>query len=178
MVRRVKDFLGVLILFGSVALLSAWLAQQAGQELSGRSVVLDGDSLRLADQEIRLLGIDAPEFSQQCVRLSDGEQIACGRQSRNHLRALIDARDVICDGWEQDKFDRLLAVCSVEGVELNRTMVADGWAVSFGAYEGEEAIASANGKGLWSSEFQRPSEWRRDSKEAHSTGGLGWIFKW
>ena len=128
--------------------------------VAGRALVGDGDSLQIDDTRIRLEGIDAPEFQQICTL--SGRQSDCGRQAARHLRRLIGQRQVECAGWRVDRFERLLAVCHAGDIDLNARMVFDGWAVSFGAYEGEEAQARRAGRGLWAGSFDRPRDWRRD----------------
>ncbi len=46
-------------------------------DIVGPAQVIDGDSIRVAGIEIRLYGIDAPEFRQICMRA--GHPWACGR---------------------------------------------------------------------------------------------------
>jgi len=167
---RFRDILTAFLLLGGVALLAAWLASRAEVSPSGTARVIDGDSLVVKGREIRLQGIDAPEFGQSCR--SDGGEIACGRQALRHLRRLIDGGTVTCKGWQEDQYQRLLAICFARGLELNREMVADGWAVSYGAYEDEERDAKKNRRGLWTSEFERPVDWRRSRGEGIT------LFEW
>ena len=47
-------------------------------------------------------------------------------------------------------------------VELNRWLVEEGWAVSFGGYQGAERTARTARKGVWAGEFLRPADWRAD----------------
>jgi endonuclease YncB( thermonuclease family) len=126
--------------------------------VAGRAEVIDGDSLRVAGQELRLEGIDAPEYHQTCRRAGVPEP--CGRQAREALVALV-ARGVptcLVDG--HDRFGRGLARCTIDGRDVNREMVEQGHAGAFGDYEGPEARAKAARRGIWATEFQRPADWR------------------
>lgn len=143
-----------------VAFAAAWFARFSETSREGRAFVVDGDSLQIGEERIRLDGIDAPELRQACRR-SSGE-FDCGRQSRNHLRDLINGRRVNCIGWEYDRYDRLLAECRVGETDLNRRMVADGWATAYGGYEAEEAEARRQGDGMWAGDFDTPRQWRVD----------------
>ena len=109
-----------------------------------------------------LFGIDAPELSQSCDR--DGEIWACGQASADELRAMIGNFELTCDGTEVDVYARLLAVCAVSGINLNRTMVAEGWATAFRRYSADyvadETRARASKLGLWSSSFASPEDYR------------------
>lgn len=122
--------------------------------------MVDGDSFFLGSDEVRLVGIDAPEGRQTCTRGST--TWPCGEDARRKLAQLIGGRPITCKANERDQHHRMLAICSVDGRELNREMVAAGMAVAYGNYEREEAAARAAKSGLWSGEFERPRQWRRD----------------
>jgi endonuclease YncB( thermonuclease family) len=147
--------IGILLAAGGA--LYVWRAPQE-RELTGVAEAIDGDSLRLAGEEIRLEGIDAPELQQTC-RLGDRAD-PCGRTARAALRRLLAGGLVTCVSKERDRYGRLLARCRVRGVDVNAALVREGQAVAFGAYEREEADAKARYAGIWSSEFERPRDWR------------------
>lgn len=135
---------------------------QSAKDLSGVADVRDGDSLEIGGSRIRLEGIDAPELAQTCRR--NGRVWACGEAARNHLADLISGQRVHCTSHQRDRYQRWLADCHAGGRHLNRQMVDDGMAVSFGRrYGAAEAGARQAGRGLWSSEFQRPQRWRRQN---------------
>jgi endonuclease YncB( thermonuclease family) len=156
--RRTSVFLSsLLILAVSAGLL--WILRGVPQkELTGAAEVIDGDSLRIAGVEMRLKGIDAPEYMQTCT--VSGRESACGREARNALRKLVQRGLVTCIGDERDRYHRLLVICRVRGAEINAVMVREGHAVAFGQYEAEEAQAKAAFAGLWAGEFERPRAWR------------------
>ena len=131
---------------------------KAERDLTAVAVAVDGDSLRLDGQEIRLKGIDAPELHQNCT--ISGRAVACGRESHAALRRLVTGDLTTCVGSERDRYGRLLAHCRVRGVDLGAALVRDGRAVAFGAYEREEAEAKARYAGIWAGEFERPRDWR------------------
>ncbi len=156
--RRLFDIALTAAIFAVVAVLVARLEDSATVERQGLASVGDGDSLTLAGRRIRLVGIDAPELQQSCRR--DGADYACGRAARETLRALVGQHAVVCRGHEEDRFGRLLAVCHVGEIELNRAMVEKGWAVSYGRYGQAERQARAEARGLWAGQFERPRDWR------------------
>lgn len=121
-------------------------------------IVADGDTLTLGAERIRLRGIDAPEFTQTCRR-GDADY-GCGREAKAELIRLIGGRKVACEGWERDKYNRLLAACRAGDADLNKAMVENGWAIAYGGYGAEEAAARAAKRGLWAGTFDRPSAWR------------------
>lgn len=126
--------------------------------LGGQAIVNDGDSLTLGAERIRLRGIDAPEFNQTCTR--GGQTYPCGREAKNALQQLLGSGKLACEGWERDKFDRLLAVCRAGEIDLNRRQVETGWAISYGDYFDAEKQARAARRGVWAGEFERPRDWR------------------
>lgn len=156
---------------------SAWLAKQNEITLQGAYKIIDGDSLFVRGQEIRLLGIDAPEYRQTCT-LQNGNSYPCGKQSRHHLAKLAKIAKLNCTGWEEDKYQRLLAQCRAGDVDINARMVKDGWAVSYGDYEGEETQARKRRSGVWQGGFDSPKTWRENARDAHSRNWLSKLSIW
>ena len=127
----------------------------------GAARLVDGDSLFVGGREVRLKGIDAPEGRQTCTR--NGGSWPCGEEARRQLSRLIAGQHVQCSSVETDQHGRLLGICSAGGKDLNREMVREGYAMSYGDFEAEQREAKAAKRGLWSGEFQRPRDWRRDN---------------
>lgn len=139
----------------------------AAATVSGSAKVIDGDTLEIGSQRIRLFGIDAPEATQKCDRA--GERWACGQASADELRGMIGSGELTCSGNEVDTYGRLLAVCTISGVDLNRLMVTEGWATAFRRYSEnympDENQARAFRRGLWSSSFMSPEDYRSAQRE-------------
>lgn len=136
--------------------------QISGGTITGHADVRDGDSLVIGRERIRLDGIDAPELAQTCIR--NGTSWPCGSAAHRHLARLIGNHDVTCQSARRDQHNRLLARCTSAGRDLNRSMVRDGMAVSFGRdYAREEAAAKNERLGLWAGTFERPQAWRREN---------------
>lgn len=129
-------------------------------QISGAARAIDGDSMFVGRDEVRMKGIDAPEGRQSCTK--DGQPWECGNAARDELRRLIGKDVVQCNVIERDKHNRLLATCSAAGRDLNAGMVASGMAVAYGGYLREQGDAKAKRRGLWGSEFQQPREWRHE----------------
>lgn len=136
--------------------------------------VVDGDTIQLAGKTIRLHGIDAPEAGQLCNGVGGG-QWRCGDEATRHLESLIGDDVPICDHRGTDDYDRVLAVCTVQGVELNRTMVTDGYAWAFRKYSqdyvGVEEEAARRRVGVWQAMNQtawdyRAARWDAAAQEA------------
>jgi endonuclease YncB( thermonuclease family) len=69
--------------------------------LTGRARVIDGDTIVVAHQLVRLYGIDAPELDQTVQWRV--QQIACGTMSLAARKALIAGGSVSCDVVELDQ---------------------------------------------------------------------------
>lgn len=121
--------------------------------------VADGDTLEIAGQRVRLVGLDAPEWNQTCAR-ADGTQWPCGRASADRMRAMTRGETVSCRGEMHDRYGRLLAVCKAGGDDLAEALVRDGLAVASGSYQAAEAQARRAGQGIWQGDFARPADWR------------------
>ena len=153
-----KFFIIVVIIGFAIVL---WLQEDVFRdEINGPALVVDGDSLKLNGERVRLLGIDAPELHQKCEK--EGKSWKCGRASTTALKKMIGSKKVECRGVEFDRHERLLATCYVNGLNLNQNMVRNGWAVSYrGTYRGEQEQAKREKVGIWQGSFEWPSEWRR-----------------
>ena len=131
----------------------------------GRASVIDGDTIEVHGERIRLTGIDAPESSQNCTDAS-GRLWPCGRRAAFALADLVGAAPVECEQIDRDRYGRMVAICVREdGTDLSRWMVREGYAIAFRrystAYVAEESEARQARKGVWAGEFQDPSEYRR-----------------
>src|SRR5699024_7119864 len=111
-----------------VALLALGGGPAPASDLSGPARLVDGDTIEVAGQSVRLHGIDAPETAQQCFD-GAGRPFPCGRDATAALGALISGRDVTCTGHKHDRYGRIIATCRAGGVELNAEMVRLGHAI-------------------------------------------------
>jgi endonuclease YncB( thermonuclease family) len=129
----------------------------------GIARVLDGDTIEVGAMRIRLEGIDAPEGEQTCNRRLAGTW-ACGTAATYALIGLVQGRDVQCDDRGQDKYNRTLGICFVDGRDINAEMVRLGLAWAFvrysNAYVAEEAEARAAKRGVWTSQSMTPWDFR------------------
>ncbi len=73
-----------------------------------------------------------------------------------------------CEDLGRDRYDRIIAKCTVAGEDLGEWMVAQGWALAYRRYSldyvDEETEARAARHGIWAGEFVRPWEWRRGKR--------------
>jgi len=133
--------------------------------LKGQPRIIDGDTIELSGQKIRLHGIDAPEAKQTCTK--EGKEWLCGQEASWALARIIEEHWVTCKPKDTDRYGRIVAVCYMaEGqIDINSLMVEQGWALAYrrysGDYVGQEATAKNSGVGIWAGEFMEPWEWRR-----------------
>ncbi len=132
--------------------------------LTGRALVVDGDSIEIAGARIRLDGIDAPELDQSCID-ARGQPWSCGRMAARELRSHVAGRELRCVPSRSDRYNRAVAVCSLpDGSDLNGWMVREGWALAYGragVYRAQQQEAQAARRGLWAGTFMPPWEWRQ-----------------
>jgi endonuclease YncB( thermonuclease family) len=164
----------LLLAVAAIALSLAWF-DRTPVEISGHAQAIDGDTLRVGRQRVRLVRLDAPELDQTCVG-TDGAQWACGTAARSFLAGLLKRDEARClrSGW--DAYGRSLATCGLDGEDVGAQIVTAGWAVADFGYAAEEAAARAARVGIWSGSFIAPAEWRR----AHGAapGIPEWIRSW
>jgi len=136
----------------------------AQDRIVGVASAIDGDTIEIHGTRIRLHGIDAPESRQECTR-PDGATWRCGQQAALTLSLHIGRAVVSCEPRDRDRYGRTVAVCSRGSEDLNRWMVANGWAVAFRRYSldyvADEDRVHLAGAGLWSGTFQMPWDWRQ-----------------
>lgn len=172
-----------------LALLLLALPAAAGDGLirAASPAVHDGDTLALGPVRVRLHGIDAPELDQTCTHL-DGRVWPCGRAARDRLAALAASRDFGCRAQERDAYGRVVGTCFADGRDVNRLMVAEGYAWAYrhfsSDYIPEEDAARVAARGIWNGEAQaawdfRAEGWRQaagstaaDSGRADSGGAV------
>ena len=129
--------------------------------------VIDGDTIELNSEIIRLYGIDAPEMGQPCKR--NNSPYDCGIAAKEHLKFILTGTKVKCTMKGKDKWGRYIGKCTADGEDISKLMVKHGWALAYRQYSSEyvkdEEFAKLNKLGMWSKEFSLPSDWRKSNKE-------------
>jgi endonuclease YncB( thermonuclease family) len=142
-------------------------------DITGRPRIIDGDTIEIAGQRIRLHGIDAPEGQQRCT--IGGKSWRRGQQATFILAEFIGNAWVRCiegnlsgkdPGFEKgrDSTKWAWATCFLGNKNINAWMVRNGWAADYrsrGAYANEEKAARRQRLGIWQGAFEIPWEWRR-----------------
>jgi endonuclease YncB( thermonuclease family) len=164
--NTIRTLLISLVLFAPAAV-------SAGPLTPGLVVAIsDGDTITLLTEDkqqlkIRLAGIDTPEKKQ-----------AFGTKARDHLASRIFKQDVEVDLRKKDQYGRYLGVIYISGVDINQSMIQDGYAWFYKHYAKDqpkeeaqryakaEADARSKQRGLWSDPNPVPPwEFRKEAKE-------------
>lgn len=132
--------------------------------IHGTAEVIDGDTINVQGQIVRLAGIDAPELDQAC--LHQEKKWPCGNDAASVLRRLIGRHYVCCNGAGRDRYRRLLAMCFVDGQNLNKMMVSTGWAMLYRGrdphgWAWQEKAARLAKIGIWRDDVEPPWQWRK-----------------
>lgn len=146
----------------AVVLLMAVPAQGQAQDFAGVGRAIDGDSLFVAGREVRLFGIDAPEYRQTCrVGWSNW---SCGADAASALRAMVDGQHLMCTSVDRDVYGRTVADCRIDGADVAAAMLDKGLAIALdnasADYRTLQAQSKARQAGIWASEFETPKAYR------------------
>ncbi|MDO9709444.1 thermonuclease family protein [Paracraurococcus lichenis] len=127
--------------------------------------VLDGGTLRLGAQVLRLEALRVPDRGRAACRDAAGGAQDCGSAAAAALAALVAGRDLACRVRSEDRQGRATGTCEAGGVEINASLVAAGWALAdAGAAPGLlalEATARQDGRGVWGAASPTAETWRR-----------------
>jgi endonuclease YncB( thermonuclease family) len=149
--HRRPGFWGQALLLG-LAIVGGPSSSAAPEIIAGRASVIDGDTLEIRGERIRLFGIDAPESGQTCLD-AKGRSYRCGQKAALVLDARIGEGVVICERKDTDRYGRVVALCRVYGEDLGAWMVGLGWALAYRAYSTRyvpaEELARSRGLGMW-----------------------------
>lgn len=130
--------------------------------------VIDGDTITILEERIRLHGIDAPEASQLC-NSALGEEYRCGQEAAVSLDQFIGGRIVVCEPLSRDRYGRTVARCALKGKDVGEWLAENGWAVASTRYSHDYVAAEARARdekrGIWSGSFISPENWRKGSRE-------------
>jgi endonuclease YncB( thermonuclease family) len=158
-----------------VTMVGALQGVALAKEIRGIPRIVDGDTVQIATVKIRLQGIDAPETDQLCLH-RDGKRWTCGIEARDRLIQKAGGKVWTCRTNSIDRYGRALATCEVEGTDINRWLVREGWAMSFvrysHVYDADERDARQAQLGLWGGAFISPWDWRNRTKTTEIRGSV------
>jgi micrococcal nuclease len=155
---------------------------------SGKSIkvtrVIDGDTFEIdGGEKVRLVGINAPEIRD-----------IYGEEAKQHLVFLVEGKIVDLEpdhrSNDRDRYSRLLRYVILDGVDINKQMVIDGFAFAYlkyrfdkeDDYKNAQLSASKNNNGIWGSgkketivkqlEAKENNFWTSISRRAYLIGAL------
>jgi endonuclease YncB( thermonuclease family) len=139
-----------------------WMSVETGKSRDGDYRAIDGDSFEIGKTEIRLHGIDAPEYRQTCKDHSRVQP--CGKLAREALSKLIREKQVVCRLIDRDRYGRQVSLCRWDGRDIAEEMVRQGWALAYRkhslTYVAAERDAKEARRGIWAWEFETPERYR------------------
>ena len=144
----------------------------SAQTIAGRASVINGDTIQINDEIIRLLDIDAPESGQYCFKklqsLTEGAW-PCGLQAALALSDWIGEQIIACKVTDKETttvHELWLAHCDAAGQDLATWLAANGWGVpnvdcKCDAVRDAAHHARAAQLNIWTSAFTLPWDWRK-----------------
>jgi endonuclease YncB( thermonuclease family) len=157
----------VAAVLASVLATSPATATERRAVYEGRVRIVDGDTLMIGQDRLRLEGVDAPESSQLCML--QNRPYRCGQHVANALKNMIGRGRVRCvyRDWDPGRLaqqaDRAVVRCEYGGVDLGDWLVSRGLAVPYytSQYRSVGMRACERNLGLWAGAFTRPASYRR-----------------
>jgi endonuclease YncB( thermonuclease family) len=150
--------------YSAIEVATTGSSTRPASQIVGIARVLDGDTIDLNGERIRLRGIDAAEDGQRCG-LPGGGTWDCAGAATARLQALTAGRTTTCDPIERDRYGRIVAVCRVADTDVQEVLTREGLAWAYRQYSRSyvtaEEAARADGIGIWQGPAEPPWEWRR-----------------
>ena len=155
-----------ILIFNLFSILICFSAVSSGKTIFGKAKVIDGDTIHIYKNKIRLHAIDAPETNQTCNK--NNKVWNCGIESTKFLKKLIGKNKIECITTGKDQYNRFIGICYKNNLDLNSEMVLNGWAIAYRYYSmdyvKEEEEAKQKKIGIWSGEFEEPYLFRKKNK--------------
>ena len=143
----------------------------SAETIAGPASVIDGDTLEIRGERVRILDVDALERGQFCFKklqsLDEGAW-PCGLQAAMALSDWIGGQTVTCETTTQETtelHETWLARCAVAGQDVAEWLAASGRAVpdrrcKCDAIRDAAHKARAAQLAIWTSAFTMPWQWR------------------
>lgn len=152
-----------------IAAFTAMFSGVCSAEIVGHASVIDGDTIEIHGQRIRLHGVDAPEKGQSCLDAAN-QPYRCGQKAALALDEFIGQSPVSCRERDVDRYGRTVADCRVRGEDIELWLVKSGHASAYRRYSsdyiGAEQDAKKNHRGIWAGYTEAPWEWRKAQRSA------------
>lgn len=164
--RYVFSVAVALLLTVGLAFAEQWLGS-----VSGTARVIDGDTISIRQQRVRIAAIDACEKEQS--GLLSGKTWPCGLVARSYLRKMIDGKHVSCRVVDVDRYKRPVGQCFLQNKDIGLAMLRAGQAeamlrflprnhgIDIAEYGYAENEAREHLLGIWAADVERPHLYRR-----------------
>ena len=136
----------------------------SAETIAGLASVIDGNTIQVNGEVVRILDIDAPERDQFCSQAEGDVTWKCGEQAAFALIDVVGAQVVSCETVKLDRYKRHLAQCMAGETDLGEWMAVEGWAVPYDddcrceTIRAASEYAELNHLGLWRRPFVLPWE--------------------
>ena len=155
-----------ILIFNLFLILISLSTVSSSKTILGKAKVIDGDTIHINKNKIRLHAIDAPEINQTCNK--NGKLWNCGVKSTKFLKELIGNNKIECITKGKDRYNRFIGICYKDNLDLNSAMVLNGWAIAYRYYSKdyfeEEEKAKLEKKGIWIGDFEEPYLFRKKNR--------------
>ncbi|KQT61532.1 hypothetical protein ASG52_01200 [Methylobacterium sp. Leaf456] len=132
--------------------------------LAGPATVIDGGTLAIGGQRVRLHGIATPTFDQTCFDAQE-RGYPCGRVAAEALAARIGDASIACEARGAAEDGAPYARCRLGDGDLAAWLVENGYAVAdrgvSADYAAQDARAWGRRRGLWAGVFDLPTKGAR-----------------
>jgi endonuclease YncB( thermonuclease family) len=149
-------------------ILLALLVCLSSPALAGVEIV-DGDTLRIDGERVRLWGMDAPERKQACA--IGGQSVPIGQRATDTLRQILSNGPLRCDAKDRDRYGRTVSECWAGEVNVSEAMVRLGWAWALPRYSKDRYLpaqeeAEHAGRGVWAghASCEAPARFRQEHR--------------
>jgi len=145
-------------------------AEQWSGSVAGTARVIDGDTISIRQQRVRIAAIDACEKKQS--GFVNGKT-PCGLVARRYLRKMIDGMHVSCRIIDVDRYNRSVGQCFLGNTDIGIAMVRAGQAeamlrylprnhgIDIAKYGYAENEARERLLGIWAADVESPHLYRR-----------------
>lgn len=159
--------MGRLLVVVNLVVSLAWPA--VAQVHSGIPRVVDGNTIIINFQNIRLHGIEAPNAEQLCE--IDGESWLCGWEATNALAHIVGRHWVSCRQNRLNEGGVVGATCFAGNVlNINAWMVRNGWATAQNQTNTRflqlEILARQEQIGIWRTKYKNTEHLRHSINES------------
>lgn len=160
------EFFSVLLVIGASFLLfklfRGLFKKRPGATITGKAYVTDGDGIKVSKYNIRLAGLDAPEWD-QLAKHHDGYWFKQGKRVKSALIRAIGGKHVRVTVEGFDKYGRVLGMVTWKGKDVGARLVRNGLARAAydDRYKHLEREARRERRGMWGyAEAYDPRAWR------------------